>query len=88
MPLVRVDDKGKKVPQEVEVYLREYLEKSEKRQEEKDRVKRDKLKSLVLFLSFCSVASVGLFYFVSHDVGIFTAILSTSASSVLNLYSD
>lgn len=88
MPLVRVDDKGKKVPQEVEVYLREYLAKTEERQDAKDRAKKAKLKSAVLLLSLCSAASVGLFYFVSHDVGIFTAVLATSASSVLNLYSD
>ena len=88
MPIVRVDEKGKKVPDQIEVYLKEFIEKSEKKEEERVAAKREGLKSVALFLTVCNAASLGLFYLFSPDVGIFTAVLASSVASVLNLYTD
>ena len=88
MPIVRMNEKGEKIPDEVEVFVKESIKKSEEREALRDVRKKQRLRDVSKFVLVGSVASAVLFYFVSPDLGIFAAVLSSSSASILNLWAD
>ena len=80
MPIVRMNEKGQKIPDNAEILLKENLEKAA--------AKSRHIRTVSGLTLAGSLASVALFYFASPDIGILCAVLSSSVSTILNLYAD
>lgn len=88
MPIVRVNEKGEKIPDEVEVFVKDSIRKSEEREEAREAEKRRTLKNVSVFAGIGTLAATGIYCFVSQDLGIFMAVVSSTVASILNLYAD
>ena len=88
MPIVRMNEKGEKIPDDIAIFVKESIKKSEEREALRDIRKKESVKNASMFVLAAAAASVGLFYFVSADLGILTAVLASSSASILNLWSD
>ena len=88
MPIVRMNEKGEKIPDEIEVFVREVIEKNEAKDRIREEVKTKKLRRGSYVVAAGSVVAVALYQFAYADLGILVAILSSSVASTLNLWSD
>ena len=88
MPIVRLNEKGEKIPDEVEVFVREMIEKSETKDTVRKEEKAKKLRLGSYVVAAGSVAALALYQFSSVDLGLLVAILSSSVASTLNLWAD
>ena len=80
MPIRRIDDKGHIVPDKAEALLEESRQKLV--------LKNKRVKIMSFAIGIGTLLAAAVFQFVSHDLGIFTAVAVSSAASVVNLYLD